>query len=63
MGDAVVATEFLQHDMDASPLFARHEVPLYGRSLFETDAALSKDLGQAAAQVLAQVRAAIAARS
>ena len=55
VGDVVLADAFVQHDMDASPLFARHEVPLYGRSRFATDAALSKRLGQAAAQVLAQV--------
>ncbi len=41
VGDTVVARETLQHDMDASPIFARHEIPLYGRSRFDTDAALS----------------------
>ncbi|MEY2620790.1 MAG: hypothetical protein RIT26_610, partial [Pseudomonadota bacterium] len=30
VGDAVVATEFLQHDLDASPLFPRHVIPLEG---------------------------------
>jgi len=29
VGDVVVAEAFLQHDMDASPLFPRHEVPGY----------------------------------
>jgi adenosylhomocysteine nucleosidase len=28
VGDVVVADTLLQHDMDASPLFPRHEVPL-----------------------------------
>ena len=28
VGDAVVARELLQHDLDASPLFPRFEVPL-----------------------------------
>lgn len=37
VGDTVIATEFLQHDMDASPLFPRHEVPLYGCSRFAAD--------------------------
>lgn len=41
VGDVVVAETLLQHDMDASPLFPRHEVPLYGRSRFAADAALS----------------------
>ena len=55
MGDVVLAEAFVQHDMDASPLFPRHEVPLYGRSHFATDAVLSRGLAQAARQVLAQV--------
>jgi len=38
VGDTVIGGEFLQHDMDASPLFARHEVPLYGRARFAADA-------------------------
>ena len=49
VGDLVVATRFVQHDMDASPLFARFEVPLYGQSEFACDAALSAllvDAGQ-----------------
>ena len=41
VGDVVLARSLLQHDMDASPLFPRHEIPGYGRSRFETDASLS----------------------
>lgn len=52
VGDVVVASGLLQHDMDASPLFPRHEVPLYGRSVFETDTVLSDALAAAAQQVL-----------
>jgi adenosylhomocysteine nucleosidase len=52
VGDVVVASGFIQHDMDASPLFPRHEVPLYGRALFEADAVLSLQLAEAAQQVL-----------
>lgn len=48
VGDVVVADALLQHDMDASPLFPRHEVPLYGRDRFEADAALSSSLAAAA---------------
>jgi len=55
VGDVVLASSFVQHDMDASPLFPRHEVPLYGRSRFATDTALSNGLMQSAQQVLAQV--------
>jgi adenosylhomocysteine nucleosidase len=36
-GDVVVAEQFLQHDLDASPIFPRYQVPLYGRSRFPTD--------------------------
>ena len=52
VGDLVVAGELVQHDMDASPLFPRHEVPLYGRARFPADAALSRALATAAGRVL-----------
>ena len=58
VGDIVVADALLQHDMDASPLFPRFEVPLYGRSRFAPDAALSMALGEAAEAVLADGTAA-----
>jgi adenosylhomocysteine nucleosidase len=51
VGDMVVASEFIQHDMDASPLFAPLEIPLYGRAVFPTDAGLTESL-RAAAQGL-----------
>ena len=41
VGDVVVASEFVQHDMDASPLFPRYQIPLYGRERFACDADLS----------------------
>lgn len=47
VGDVVVATEFVQHDLDASPIFPRYEVPLYGRSRFACDEALTARLLQA----------------
>ncbi len=52
VGDVVVATHFMQHDMDASPLFARYEVPLYGRTYFESDAQLTALLFRAACDAL-----------
>ena len=52
VGDVVVAERFLQHDMDASPLFPRHEVPGYGRATFDADAALTAQLLRASEQVL-----------
>ena len=52
VGDVVVADSFVQHDMDASPLFPRYEVPLYGRARFAADGVLSAQLIVATQQVL-----------
>ena len=52
VGDVVLARELLQHDMDASPLFPRYEVPLTGRSRFPVDEPLSDHLAAAALQCL-----------
>ncbi len=52
VGDVVVAQQFLQHDMDASPLFPRHEVPGYDRSRFDADETFTAALLQASEQVL-----------
>jgi adenosylhomocysteine nucleosidase len=54
VGDVVVARDLLQHDMDASPLFPRFEVPLTGRSRFGVDGALADALVAAARRCLAQ---------
>ena len=66
VGDVVVGSGFVQHDMDASPLFPRHEVPLYGRSEFAAHAALTTQLHAAATQFCAnapgQLDAAVLAR-
>ena len=51
-GDVVVADAFLQHDLDASPIFPRYEVPLYGTDRFATDRELTAQLASAAAQAL-----------
>lgn len=56
VGDVVVSTTLLQHDMDASPLFPRHEVPLYGLSRFAGDAALAAALAQAARDTMGAAR-------
>lgn len=61
VGDLVVAQSLVQHDMDCSPLFPRHEVPLTGRSHFEVDAALQSALTQAAQAVLADPRVTLGA--
>ncbi|MEJ7931561.1 5'-methylthioadenosine/adenosylhomocysteine nucleosidase [Ramlibacter sp. AN1015] len=51
-GDVVVARAFLQHDLDASPLFPRYEVPLYGTDRFATDPELTDRLVCAARRAL-----------
>jgi adenosylhomocysteine nucleosidase len=48
VGDVVLATEFVQHDMDASPLFPRYELPLYERARFDCDPNLTAMLLEAA---------------
>lgn len=48
VGDIVVAESLVQHDMDASPLFPRFEVPLTGHTHFAADQQLSMRLSQAA---------------
>ena len=52
VGDVVVAQDFIQHDLDASPLFPRYEVPLYGRARFACEPALTSLLSTAARQAL-----------
>jgi adenosylhomocysteine nucleosidase len=58
VGDVVVASEFVQHDMDASPLFPRYQVPLYGRDRFACDPDLTALLVKAAHAGLQQLNAA-----
>lgn len=47
VGDIVVGSAFVQHDLDASPLFPRFEVPGRGCSRFAADLALSQVLHEA----------------
>lgn len=52
VGDIVVGSEFLQHDLDASPLFPRHEIPLLAQSRILADTGLTRHLSQAALDYL-----------
>lgn len=52
VGHVVVADAFLQHDLDASPIFPRYEVPLYGLDRFAPDATLTAQLAEAARRAL-----------
>lgn len=54
MGDIVIADSLIQHDMDASPLFPRFEIPLTGLSKFPTDGMLTAILECASSQFLEQ---------
>ncbi|HLP53326.1 MAG TPA: 5'-methylthioadenosine/adenosylhomocysteine nucleosidase [Chitinophagales bacterium] len=38
VGDIVVATRLIQHDMDARPLMPQYEIPLLGKTYFEVGA-------------------------
>ena len=51
-GDVVIAERFLQHDLDASPLFPRYEVPLYDTDQFATDPVLTEQLAAAVRRAL-----------
>ena len=53
VGDIVVASALLQHDMNAEPLFPRWEVPLTGRARFDADTAWAARLLQASHAVAA----------
>ncbi|WP_373044788.1 5'-methylthioadenosine/adenosylhomocysteine nucleosidase [Vulgatibacter sp.] len=53
VGDVVVAASLVQHDMNAAPLFPRHEIPLLGRSAFATDEARTAAALAAARRFLA----------
>jgi adenosylhomocysteine nucleosidase len=47
VGDLVLATQLVQHDMDASPLFPRFELPGTGCSHLPADLGLSGELARA----------------
>ena len=57
VGDVVVATQFVQHDMDVRPLFTRWQVPGYAAPTLACDAVLSAGLLAAAQACVAQAAA------
>ncbi len=61
VGDIVVATSLLQHDMNAEPLFPRWEVPLTGRARFDADGAWTARLLRASRSLAATDAHAVAA--
>lgn len=52
VGDVVVATDLVQHDMDASPIFPRYEIPGRARSRLPADGAMSDQVMAAASAAL-----------
>lgn len=54
VGDIIVAQQFLQHDMDVRPLFARWHVPGYAAPSFPCNAQLAQFLHAAAQSCTAQ---------
>jgi adenosylhomocysteine nucleosidase len=54
IGDVVVADALYQHDMDASPLFPRHQIPLLGVDRIETCPLRRPRLMAAATQFLGE---------
>ena len=55
VGDVVVGTRFTQHDMDARPLFKRHEIPLLGAAGLGADDALAARLQAASERFVARL--------
>ncbi|MBP9088246.1 MAG: 5'-methylthioadenosine/adenosylhomocysteine nucleosidase [Kofleriaceae bacterium] len=53
VGDIVIADALIQHDLDARPLFARHEVPNLGLRELPTHPTMRDDLHRAALQFTA----------
>jgi adenosylhomocysteine nucleosidase len=48
VGDVVVATRLLQHDLDARPIFPRYEIPLLGVAEIATDVEVTERVAAAA---------------
>lgn len=56
VGDIVIGDAFLQHDMDARPLFPLHEIPFEGFSAIGADADLRNLLMEASRSMLSSTR-------
>ena len=62
VGDIVVADSLLQHDMDASPLFPRYEIPLLNQARFPTHTPLADGLSAACERFVSDAGAALVER-
>lgn len=54
VGDIVIATRLIQHDVDPRPLMPRYEIPFLGVTWFETDKGLVEKARRAATHLLAE---------
>lgn len=63
VGDIVVGTQFIQHDLDARPIFPRYEVPLTGLTRFAADPRLTQRLLAAARDVAARSASVVGAEA
>ena len=52
VGDVVIGSSLVQHDLDVRPFFPRYEVPLLGIAAFRTDAGLCAELETASSTFL-----------
>ncbi|HRG89319.1 MAG TPA: 5'-methylthioadenosine/adenosylhomocysteine nucleosidase [Chitinophagales bacterium] len=48
VGDIVIASQLVQHDMDARPLMPQYQIPLLGKTYFDTDITLTNRATEAA---------------
>lgn len=55
IGDIVIGKGLVQHDMDASPILPKFEIPLLGKSLFYTDEERTRRLFLAANNYISQI--------
>jgi adenosylhomocysteine nucleosidase len=55
IGDIVIGKGLVQHDMDASPLIPKFEIPLLGKSSFSTDERRTESLFKAAHIFISQI--------
>ncbi|HOY03913.1 MAG TPA: 5'-methylthioadenosine/adenosylhomocysteine nucleosidase [Saprospiraceae bacterium] len=56
IGDVVVGKNLYQHDMDATPLMPRYEIPLLGKQFFETPPARTEAALEAAGRFFKNIK-------
>lgn len=54
IGDIVIGESLIQHDMDATPIFSKFEIPLMDKTYFDSDTNISKRLISAAQKYVAE---------